>query len=579
MSLAAFAVAGAAVITGAGVPSAAFAGGSSSGGSSISACDPNLSSMKASVAQLAQTGKANAGLQNMLSHSGKIDLSALPQSTQDFLNAMGGLYVEALNASYGNNSPTRNQAGAEAALQDAMSFEKVYGESYSAGAYTNAGPTALTAQETMASKFVTDLQNLVNAYKSGDANAISQSESEIVLDHKDANFAIGNIDATTVTFTNGIPATECSLATTLVNGSNGTKYLSQSSASTAIDNVQYPDVTVGQKYTIVGDLVDKKTGKDTGITATQDFTPTSSRGIQQVSFNIPAGDAGTYVAFEKLYANGVLLATHADINDAAQTIYRVGVTTTATDAADNDKTVVAGGKIKDVVGYDDLAPSTKYTEEGVLMDKKTGKTTGITATQSFTSSATGSGTTPVVFNIPANENSGSLVAFETIKDENGNVVATHADINSAAQTVMVSPATKYVVVTYESDGWKLNTAKEVATANRVIANHEFAYREDVVWSKNTNRVSSAPLWPVSHWTIGTVTVNVPVNATAAQQLAMEKSAVAKATGVNAGIFVNGVKGKTLHTSWIIPNGGWNNRTSWINGPKTAAHIEVGSVNK
>lgn len=62
---------------------------------------------------------------------------------------------------------------------------------------------------------------------------------------------------------------------------------------TITDYVDYHDLNVGEKYTIVGILMDKSTGKEildlngNRITAEIEFYPESSDGMVEINFKIP----------------------------------------------------------------------------------------------------------------------------------------------------------------------------------------------------------------------------------------------------------------------------------------------------
>lgn len=113
--------------------------------------------------------------------------------------------------------------------------------------------------------------------------------------------------------------------------------------------------------------------------------------------------------------------------------------TSATDQADDDKLISAtGGKVVDKVTYTGLTEGEKYLVEGELMDKGTGKTTGIKAETEFTASGA-NGTVDVTFDVDADQAGKTLVAFEKLykADDKTTVVASHEDIDDAAQTVSV----------------------------------------------------------------------------------------------------------------------------------------------
>ncbi|AIU29588.1 Hypothetical protein Cul210931_0221 [Corynebacterium ulcerans] len=113
--------------------------------------------------------------------------------------------------------------------------------------------------------------------------------------------------------------------------------------------------------------------------------------------------------------------------------------TSAADQADDDKLIsAAGGKVVDKVTYTGLTEGEKYLVEGELMDKETGKSTGIKAETEFTASGA-NGTVDVTFDVDADQAGKTLVAFEKLykADDKTTVVASHEDIDDAAQTVSV----------------------------------------------------------------------------------------------------------------------------------------------
>lgn len=80
------------------------------------------------------------------------------------------------------------------------------------------------------------------------------------------------------------------------------------------------------------------------------------------------------VVFENVYFLDKLIATHADIDDEAQTVHIPNMWTTAKDndteshmsLADSDVTLT------DTVTYRNLVPGKTYTLSGTLMNQKTG---------------------------------------------------------------------------------------------------------------------------------------------------------------------------------------------------------------
>lgn len=232
---------------------------------------------------------------------------------------------------------------------------------------------------------------------------------------------------------------------------------------TLTDTVSYKDLTPGKEYRVTGVLMDKSNGKELlingeKVTAEAAFIATEASGSVDVTFTFNAtGLHGKeIVAFEDLYRENVLLATHADINDEGQTvkIKNPEIGTKAT--ADGKKEITADKiTITDVVSYTDLTPGKEYKLTGVLMNKATndkllidGKE--ITAEATFTPKAT-TGEVEMTFTFDAR---GLVIETDTVVFEtlyrDGLVFAVHADINDESQTVKVKPLHGSVSLTKSS---------------------------------------------------------------------------------------------------------------------------------
>ena len=232
---------------------------------------------------------------------------------------------------------------------------------------------------------------------------------------------------------------------------------------TLTDTVSYKDLTPGKEYRVTGVLMDKSNGKELlingeKVTAEATFIATEASGSVDVTFTFNAtGLHGKeIVAFEDLYRENVLLATHADINDEGQTVKIKNPETGTKATADGKKEITADKiTITDVVSYTDLAPGKEYKLTGVLMNKATndkllidGKE--ITAEATFTPKAT-TGEVEMTFTFDAR---GLVIETDTVVFEtlyrDGLVFAVHADINDESQTVKVKPLHGSVSLTKSS---------------------------------------------------------------------------------------------------------------------------------
>ncbi|MBR3032213.1 MAG: VaFE repeat-containing surface-anchored protein [Clostridiales bacterium] len=219
-----------------------------------------------------------------------------------------------------------------------------------------------------------------------------------------------------------------------------------------IDVVSYENLVPGLEYTVVGKLMDKKTGeslKDKAgkeITSSVTFTPEKREGTVEVvfSFTRAIAEDTVIVAFEDLYYKEVLVVSHADIEDVDQTVYFPKIQTSLVGAGTKEHVVPQAEEITlvDTVTYSNLLPGKTYTLTGTLMNKDTGEPLkdkdgkAITSTVVFVAEKA-EGTVDVVFTFDSSLLNGStIVAFEDLEYEKIKI-ATHADIKDKDQTVKV----------------------------------------------------------------------------------------------------------------------------------------------
>lgn len=216
-----------------------------------------------------------------------------------------------------------------------------------------------------------------------------------------------------------------------------------------VDTVYYENLKPGKEYTVKGTLMDKETGKvvkdadGNKVTAETKFTATDKTGSVDVTFVFDASKlAGkTVVAFEDLYYKNNLYATHADIEDEAQTVVIPKIGTTAKNGENGSQTIYADTEktIIDIVKYENLIPGKTYTIKGVLMDKATGEELVIngkkvTAETQFTAEDK-NGTVDLTFTFDASDLAGkTIVVFEKMYYDDTKI-ASHTDIEDDGQTV------------------------------------------------------------------------------------------------------------------------------------------------
>ena len=180
--------------------------------------------------------------------------------------------------------------------------------------------------------------------------------------------------------------------TTATDAVDGDKDVTADPTAKVIDAVEYKGLTPGKTYKVEGVLMQKVTDTDgkvfeqefvaangDRVTAEAEFTPEKTEGSVELTFEFDASllsEGEQLVAFEDLIYNGKTIAVHADIKDEAQTVtfHTPKIGTTATDAVDGDKFIVADAEstVDDRVAYEGIVVGQKYTLVGMLMNKETG---------------------------------------------------------------------------------------------------------------------------------------------------------------------------------------------------------------
>lgn len=230
------------------------------------------------------------------------------------------------------------------------------------------------------------------------------------------------------------------------------------------DTVTYENLLPGYDYKMSASMMDKETGAAIGATGETSFKaeasaedPTRADGTVDVTVNLPAGfdkediEGKTLVAFEQCYvkkntqqgkppASDKVVAIHADIDDAAQTLHYPKIRTTGVDWKTDDHvgTVGASEIIKDKVTYWNLVPGKSYTIRGMIVDAETGETIATADDLTFTATATdaATGTKTIAF---GSINSASLAGKTVVCYEklihNDVEVTQHEEQTDEAQSV------------------------------------------------------------------------------------------------------------------------------------------------
>lgn len=256
------------------------------------------------------------------------------------------------------------------------------------------------------------------------------------------------------------------IGTTATDAADGDKAIGVGKAVTVEDEVSYKNLATGREYTVTGTLMDSATGeplKDAdgnAVTASTTFEPEDTEGKVKVTFSVDTSTLSNkkLVVFEKLEADGSVIASHEDLTDEGQTVEVIPpeIKTSAADGADGDKEVTADGKaaIVDTVKYAGLVPGTEYELQGTLMDAETGEALKgadgkeITASAMFTPQ-TQDGTQDVTFTFDAGALGGAkTVVFEKLFVD-GTLIGSHEDPTDKDQTVEISPSLKTTAATIQ----------------------------------------------------------------------------------------------------------------------------------
>ena len=230
------------------------------------------------------------------------------------------------------------------------------------------------------------------------------------------------------------------IGTTALDKNTGTHMSKPEKKVTLIDTVEYSGLKKGQKYQVIGTLMDAETGEailvdEKPVTAETEFTAKKSSGSVEVTFTFDATSlAGrTTVIFEELHQDGQKLAVHTDLKDTDQQISFPEIGTKAKDSDTEENIANADEKVQltDTIFFKGLVPGLEYVAAGKLMDVETEEPlldgdTSITAQTTFTPKES-EGTVDVVFEFDGSSLKGkNTVIYESVTQEEKEV-GMHAD--------------------------------------------------------------------------------------------------------------------------------------------------------
>ena len=284
-----------------------------------------------------------------------------------------------------------------------------------------------------------------------------------IADHKDIN----DIDQT-------VTVKAPVIGTTAVDAADGDKTVTGEENVAVRDTVHYNNVTPGKTYKVTGTLYEKVTDKDgkvskkvfkdkngNSITAEANFTAEDSYGNVDVTFYFDGSslkEGSSLVAFESLSYNDKEIASHADVNDAGQTVTigKPKLSTSAADALDGDRNLIGedSATVVDTVHYNNVTPGKTYKVTGTLYEKVTDKDGKVSKKQLLDADGnpvtaetefvpeTSFGDVEVTFTFDASDLKAKdkVVAFESLS-LNGKELASHADIEDKSQTVTITKPT------------------------------------------------------------------------------------------------------------------------------------------
>lgn len=254
------------------------------------------------------------------------------------------------------------------------------------------------------------------------------------------------------------------LSTTATDKETDSHHAAADKEVTIVDVVEFKNlIPDGRTYHLTGTLMDKETGEalevdGKTVTSETEFTPKEASGSVELSFTFDGSalQGKTVVAFESLHVNEKEVAVHADIEDAAQTIFFPEIGTKAKDGDDGDQEAMADTEVTivDTVNYKNLIADGKHTYrvKGILMDKETGKELliqdkQVTAEAEFTPDKP-EGSIEVTFTFDGSTLAGhDVVVFEKLYFVAGGAemeLASHENIADKGQTVKLTEIPKEV---------------------------------------------------------------------------------------------------------------------------------------
>lgn len=221
----------------------------------------------------------------------------------------------------------------------------------------------------------------------------------------------------TVRFISSTVKTKASMAST------NTQYGYALGNDNVKDTVSLTGLIAGQTYSLQGRLVDKATGQNINSQFTnKTFVATAESMEVEMNLGIDTSELvdKDIVVYENLYYRGSLIASHADINDADQTVtilnptIKTSVSSSKSSVHRDNVAIGQSSDIYDTVSMTGLIPGKTYTIEGQVIEKSSEEPVTLKDT-----SATTNGTK---LNVTLSENNLSATTTFTAVEESQDVV-------------------------------------------------------------------------------------------------------------------------------------------------------------
>lgn len=198
-------------------------------------------------------------------------------------------------------------------------------------------------------------------------------------------------------------------------------------------DISYAGLTQGTDYQAQFTIKDKD-GNVIADKQPEKFSAKKDKGNKGFSLSFDGSIGSASVSLDIVdKSEGIIASTDKPVDIVADEDGEGEAQISTTASLDAD-VIQTGATVDDTIKYEGLVPGQKYTVESSLMCKADEKDTGASKTSEFTAEES-SGEYTVEDIEVKDPDCFEQVVFETIKDEEGNVVAEHTDINDEAQTV------------------------------------------------------------------------------------------------------------------------------------------------